>query len=116
MRYSRRMSMKRSRSVSSNRGRGGSGRDDEFSRGRAKPARTYAWETDVAPQPDDAFVAYSPSCAFPQDALILHAKFGKGVITDVQGTKVDVLFEDGEKKLVHNPSGSAPAKAVIPPG
>jgi len=109
------MSIKRSRVASGNRGRdAGLGRYEELQR-KPQDVRTYTWEAAVAPQADEAFVAYSPACKLEQDALVYHVKFGKGVVTGVQGTKIDVLFQDGAKMLAHNPAGAAPAKAVVPP-
>ena len=31
----------------------------------------------------------------------MHAKFGKGIVVDVEPSRVEVLFQDGPKKLAH---------------
>ncbi|MEZ4408665.1 MAG: hypothetical protein R3A52_19660 [Polyangiales bacterium] len=36
-----------------------------------------------------------------------HPKFGKGLVVAVDGGRIDVLFEEGVKKLVHGVSWSA---------
>jgi hypothetical protein len=36
---------------------------------------------------------------FKMGALVVHPKFGKGVIVEVERLKVGVLFEDGPRKL-----------------
>ncbi len=56
----------------------------------------------MADHPDDAFVAYSLKGHYERDALILHAKFGKGAVVHVEDQRVDVLFADGKRKLAHN--------------
>ena len=33
--------------------------------------------------------------------LLVHPKFGKGVVLGVEGQRIEVLFEDGPKKLGH---------------
>ena len=35
-------------------------------------------------------------------ALIKHSKFGKGLVIGVDGARIEVLFEDGTKKLAHS--------------
>jgi hypothetical protein len=74
------------------------------------PERVYRWEDDVAPKADEEFLAYSPASKFERDALVLHAKFGKGIVTFVNGPKLDILFQDGPKKLAHNPTGAPPSR------
>jgi hypothetical protein len=59
------------------------------------------WEeltTDVA---DSQFKAYAPSTRFENGALLNHSKFGKGAVVAVEANKIDVLFQDGPKKLGH---------------
>lgn len=60
------------------------------------------WKEVVGDKPDGAFAAYAPSQTFQKDALVAHAKFGKGVVVDVDGNKVHVLFEEGVRKLLHS--------------
>jgi hypothetical protein len=94
----RAMSMKRSKEVR-RRDTKDEGGDGFFSN---KPAaKQWDWEKDVASQPDDAFAKYAPKSRFAKDAFVVHAKFGKGVVVDVEPSRVEVLFQDGPKKLVH---------------
>ena len=59
------------------------------------------WKDVVADKPDNAFSAYSTGARFEKDALIAHSKFGKGIVVEVDGNKVHVLFEEGVLKLMH---------------
>jgi hypothetical protein len=59
------------------------------------------WADETAGKDDAAFTAYSPSARFAKGALVLHAKFGKGLVVGVEGPRLEVLFEDGVKKLGH---------------
>lgn len=92
------MSMKRSKEVRRH-GRDSDEADGFFSSKTA--AKQWDWEKDVSPQADDLFAKYAPKGRFAKDALVLHAKFGKGVVVDVEPTRVEVLFQDGTKKLAH---------------
>ncbi len=71
-----------------------------------EPERTWAWPDDVAAQPDESFVPYALTATFPTGTLLAHAKFGKGVVTNVEGPSIDVLFEEGPKRLRHAPPPS----------
>ncbi len=92
------MSMKRAKEV--RRGPKDTGKDDDgfFPK---DPARVWEWEKDANGQPDDAFAKYSPTARYAKGALMMHPKFGKGVVTESEQAKVDVLFQDGVKKLAH---------------
>lgn len=92
------MSMKRAKEV--RRGREGDGEDDG-SLTPKKPEKKWDWEKDVSSQPDSAFTAYSPKTKFAKEAFVLHSKFGKGVVVAVEQQKVDILFQEGPKKLAH---------------
>ena len=96
------MSMKRSKSRTS----GSSRHDDgDFLFGRRpeiEPERN--WEEHVSVRPDEEFVPYSQKTRFAKGALIAHTKFGKGLVLTVEGTHVDVLFQEGRKKLGHAPA------------
>ena len=59
------------------------------------------WEKDVSALPDDSFAKYAPTARYAKEALVVHPKFGKGVVIDVEAVKVEVLFQDGPKKLAH---------------
>jgi len=92
------MSIKRSRQSSYPR----TYRDDDRyveSSATAEPAKT--WEESVAGKADDAFAAYSMKSEYAKGALIAHPKFGKGVVTRVEGRRIDVLFAEGRKTLGH---------------
>ncbi len=95
----RAMSMKRAKEVKR---RGG--RETEEGGGFFSPktaAKVWDWEKDVASQPDDAFAKYAPKERFANHAFLVHPKFGKGIVIDVDPARVEVLFQDGPKKLAH---------------
>lgn len=82
----------------------GSGRRDfaeeHYGFGKApEPEKT--WEEYMADQPDEAFVPYSLASRFEKGTLINHAKFGRGVVINVEPNRVEVLFSDGRKTLGH---------------
>ena len=94
------MSIKRSKQVS----HGSRHRDDDlpsFMTPKA-PEPEPTWEADVAGKPDDAFVPYALTSKFERGALILHPKFGKGIVIRSEGKQIDVRFQDGDKKLAHS--------------
>ncbi len=52
---------------------------------------------------DEEPKGYEMGGAYEQHDVIQHDKFGKGVVVDViDPTKISVVFEEGEKRLVHN--------------
>jgi len=59
------------------------------------------WDEQVAQQPEGAFAAYDLKRSFTQGALIAHSSFGKGIVARVEGKRIEVLFREGRKKLVH---------------
>ena len=81
----------------------GSREQDEAETGlgarKVEPPKVWADET--AGKDDAAFAPYAPSGRFTKGALVLHAKFGKGLVVSVEGPRLEVLFEDGVKKLGH---------------
>jgi hypothetical protein len=91
------MSMKRTKT----RGAGGREKDNEvdFWAKPTEPAKT--WEEQVEGKPDDGFVPYTLGERFAKGQLVLHGKFGKGVIVDADATRVEILFQEGVKKLGH---------------
>ena len=113
------MSIKRSREVTRRRA---PDRDDSY-RGKKEPERVYSWDTDVAAHAGEPFVAYAATHRFAKDTRLEHKVFGKGIVTRVEGTKIEVLFKEGTKKLAHNPTGTdataaagaAPAPAAAAP-
>jgi hypothetical protein len=60
------------------------------------------WADEVAPKDDANFTAYAPTGRFAKGALLLHPRFGKGLVVGVEGARLEVLFEDGVKKLGHS--------------
>ena len=68
----------------------------------AKPADPeLSWAEHMAGKEDASFAPYALTAKYEKGALIQHPKFGKGVVTVVEGTKVEVCFEEGTKKLGH---------------
>ncbi len=63
------------------------------------------WKDAVSDKPDSAFTTYDQATTFARDDLVAHAKFGKGVVLEVEGNKVTILFEEGPKKLMHSTPG-----------
>jgi hypothetical protein len=94
----RAMSMKRSKEV---RRRGRDSEDDNGFFSAKAAGKQWDWDKDVASQPDEVFTSYAPKERFAKDAFVLHAKFGKGVVVDVEPSRATVLFQDGPKKLAH---------------
>lgn len=90
------MSMKRTKQRT-----GGREKDIEtdFWKKPAEPEKT--WVEHVEPQPEDAFVPYVLTERFGKGQLVLHTKFGKGIVTDVEPSRVEILFQEGKKKLGH---------------
>jgi hypothetical protein len=93
------MSMKRSRAKSSASSRGQGDDDDNYF---AKPKEaTRSWAEHMEGKGDDAFVPYAMTARFAKGQLLTHTKFGKGVVIGVEGPRIEVLFEEGPKKLGH---------------
>ena len=59
------------------------------------------WKDVVADKPDSAFTPYASASRYEKDSLIAHSKFGKGIVVEVDGNKVHILFEQGVLKLLH---------------
>jgi hypothetical protein len=93
------MSMKRSKQRNAGPGRY-SGKDEDAPPW-AKPAEPDPSWSEVDAKPDDSFVPFAMSSRFAKGDLILHPKFGKGLVLGVEGTRIEVLFQDGKKKLGH---------------
>lgn len=47
-------------------------------------------------------INYSISNTFKKNMLILHSHMGEGVVLNVFDNKIEVLFAEGKKVLVHN--------------
>ena len=92
------MSIKRTKQRSFGRGRDA----EESSFGPAKNAEPEkTWAQHMEGKGDDAFVPYAMTSRFAKGALLIHPKFGKGAVVGVEGPRIEVLFEDGPKKLGH---------------
>lgn len=92
------MSMKRTKQ----RGPGGSRDKDtdlDFWAKPAEPERT--WEEQVQDKPDDGFVPYTLSERYAKGQFVVHTKFGRGVVVDADAMRVEILFQEGKKKLGH---------------
>ena len=92
------MSMKRTKQRSS-----GSGRQtDDEPNPWGKPADPEpTWAGEVEPKPEGSFLPFALSSRYAKGNLILHPKFGKGLVLGVEGARIEVLFQDGKKKLGH---------------
>jgi hypothetical protein len=44
---------------------------------------------------------------YTKGQLVIHPKFGKGVVSDVEQSRVEILFQEGKKKLGHGGEPSA---------
>ena len=92
--------MKRSRAKSSGSARGQGGDDD--SNYFAKPQEPEkSWAEHMEGKSDGDFAPYAMTSRFAKGQLITHPKFGKGVVVGVEGARIEVLFEEGPKKLGH---------------
>ncbi len=92
--------MKRSKAKSSGgAGRGADEAEDSYFAKPKEPVKT--WAEQVEGKGDDAFVPYAMSTRFTKGQLVLHSKFGKGVVVGVEPLRIEVLFEEGPKKLGH---------------
>ena len=94
------MSIKRTKQRSFGpRGRDADDEPSPFSSSKAEPPKTWAEQIEGKADPD--FMPYALTGRYAKGALLLHTKFGKGIVTNVEGPRIEVLFEDGPKKLGH---------------
>ena len=91
--------MKRSRAKSGGSGRAGGDEEDSYFAKPKEPEKT--WAEHLEGKGDDAFVPYAMTSRYTKGTLLTHPKFGKGVVVGVEGPRIEVLFEDGPKKLGH---------------
>ncbi len=84
----------------------------ETSAAPKRAARRLSFDSDVASRPAESAVAYGALYRHAKDDLIEHKVFGRGIVTRVEGERIEVLFRDGIKKLAHDPSGPNPPKAT----
>lgn len=92
------MSMKRTKRATH-----GSSKDSDADGpfGFNKPGAPLGWAELTKDKPDDAFKPYAMSTTFEKNDLVMHPKFGKGVVTLVETNRVEILFEDAARKLGH---------------
>jgi hypothetical protein len=92
------MSIKRTKQRSFGRGRDA----EETSFGSPKPAEPVkTWSELMEGRPEATFLPYAMTAKYAKGDLIVHAKFGKGAVLHVEGPRIEVLFEDGPRKLGH---------------
>jgi hypothetical protein len=92
------MSMKRSKQRNSGSDRRGGEDDSPIWAKPPEPEPTWA---EIEAKPDEAFVAFALTSKYAKGEFITHPKFGKGVVVGVEGARIEVLFQDGKKKLGH---------------
>ena len=93
------MSMKRTKQKSTGKEKDG---EIDFWAKPATPEKT--WEEATEGKEDSEFTPYAMTERFTKGQLILHPKFGKGVVMDVETARVEILFQEGKKKLGHGQS------------
>jgi hypothetical protein len=92
------MSMKRSKAKSTA-GRPGDADESSYFAKPKEPEKT--WAEHMEGKGDDAFLPYAMSTRYGKGQLVSHSKFGKGVVIHADAQRIEVLFEDGPKKLGH---------------
>jgi hypothetical protein len=92
------MSMKRTKARSTGAGRDKDQETDFWAKPKT-PEKT--WDEQMEGRTDDAFVPYVLSERFAKGQLVVHAKFGRGVVVDADPGRVEILFQDGKRKLGH---------------
>lgn len=84
------------------RGAGGGRDKDTETDFWAKPVQPEkTWEEQVDGKQAESFLPYTLSERYAKGQLVLHTKFGKGVVVDVETSRVEILFQEGKKKLGH---------------
>ena len=92
------MSMKRSKKST------GSTRSSqsEGSLGFSPPAAVVpTWDEAVSGREDSEFIPWVMTRTFARNELVVHGKFGKGIVLAVDGPRIEVLFSDTVRKLAH---------------
>ncbi len=96
------MSIKRSKQRNFGKGTDTGSDDDYF----AKPKEPeLSWDQHMGGKKDADFVPYAMSDRYGKGTLLSHPKFGKGVVVAVDATNVQILFQDGPRKLGHGVTG-----------
>ena len=88
--------MKRSKAKSSGKEKDG---EVDFWAKPKTPEKT--WEEAVEGKPDVDFIPYVMTEKLTKGQLVLHSKFGKGIVMEVETARVEILFQEGKKKLGH---------------
>ncbi len=91
------MSMKRTKQ----RGAGGREQDSDASFWKKPEAPELTWEQATEGKPDEAFAAYALTDRYTKGQLLVHPKFGRGLVVGVELVRIEILFQDGTKKLGH---------------
>jgi len=58
---------------------------------------------------------YNAGQAFDKDQVLQHPSFGLGVVIEVRGEKMDVMFDAGMKTLAHHRGSASPIKRLPEP-
>jgi hypothetical protein len=78
---------------------------------RAKRASERKWQKAVSGRPEGELIAYAANNSYQADDLVNHPTLGAGIVVRlVEGSKIEVLFRDGPRTLVHGRSQNNPAK------
>jgi hypothetical protein len=96
------MSIKRTKQRTYGNSRDADTESSPFGTKPVEPVKT--WTEQLEGKPDESFVAYAFTSRFEKGALLTHPKFGKGVVVGVEPQRIEVLFEEGPKKLGHGGS------------
>lgn len=67
-----------------------------------KDLRPASWSEAVDGKDEGHFRSYSVKETYATGEGLSHPKFGPGVVVDVEPNKIGVLFESGERRLVHS--------------
>ena len=80
------------------------------SSGREKDGGTDFWAKPGAPEKtwdeategklDGDFTQYAMTARFTKGQLVVHPKFGRGLVTDVDAGRVEILFQEGRRSSV----------------
>ncbi len=73
--------------------------DGAFWKKPSEPEKS--WEQHMEGQADEAFAPYALTSKYTKGQLVTHVKFGKGVGVDADASRVEILFQEGKKKLGH---------------
>lgn len=60
------------------------------------------WDEAKAGAANKSPISYAMDQRFPKNTLIHHPTLGEGVVINAYDNKIDVIFRDGIKPLVHN--------------